>query len=111
MPMCPQCHDFLKPQATTCPECGWGETPRGRAHADTRSSWSPSTPPFRDEPWRAEQRMAPEAVTPYLTALKAIVAMPSATGQPMDPALTQRYLEACQTRRECEPNEDEAVPF
>jgi hypothetical protein len=98
MPMCPQCSDFLKPQATSCPECGWGESPRVRPASEARS-WSPSTPMFRDEPWRAEPRMRPEAVAPYLATLKAIVATPSATGQPLDPAMTHRYLEACTARR------------
>jgi hypothetical protein len=97
MAICPQCSDFLKPKATACPECGWNEEPPIRASRE--HSWSPSTPPFRDEPWRAEPRMSPDAVAPYLAALKAVVAVPSATGQPLDPAMTQRYLEACRARK------------
>ena len=110
MPMCPQCSDFLKPQATSCPECGWGEASRGRPTPEAGSSWSPRTPPFRDEPWRAEARMTPEAVAPYLAALKAIVATPSATGQPLDSVMTQRYLEACRARRQARGEVDD-VPF
>ena len=97
MPMCPQCSDFLKPGATACPECGWGEPPVVRKTPEGRSNWSPSTPPFREEPWRAEPRMSPEQVAPYLAALKALVATPQA--RPLDPAMTQRYLEACTARR------------
>ena len=78
---CPQCADFLKPDATSCRECGWVETvpssspmTRGRGHAAESAAWSPPVPAFREEPWRRERRMTPEEVEPYLEALKAVAA-------------------------------------
>jgi hypothetical protein len=99
MPMCPQCSDFLKPQATSCPECGWGEPPRARALTpDARPTWSPSPPPFQEESWRAGPRMTPEEVAPYLAALKATVQR-SSSAPVVNTAQTERYLKACQARK------------
>ncbi|HJY45638.1 MAG TPA: hypothetical protein VJ301_13530 [Propionibacteriaceae bacterium] len=48
--------------------------------------------------------MSPQAAAAYIAALKAVVAAASSPDQPVerrpvDPVMTQRYLEACQARK------------
>lgn len=99
MALCPQCHDFLKPQASSCPECGWGEKPATKPYA-REAAWSPPVPAFADEPWRTERRMTPAEVEPFLAELRAIASQASPTAHAVDAEQTARYLQACAKRRE-----------
>lgn len=62
---------------------------------DRETAWSPATPEFRDEPWRAQGRMAPDAVAPYLAELRKTAE--SRLGEParITPEQTAAYLTAC----------------
>jgi hypothetical protein len=93
---CPQCADFLRPEATICRECGWGEpapesmTPP-RRDRPAPAAWSPPVPKFLDEPWRSQRRMTPAEVAPYLAELKAkLGAVNGGPVNQVDPALEAR---------------------
>ena len=106
MAICPQCSDFLKPDATTCPECGWTSAlpTRPRSIPPPPNS-SPRTPVFHDEPWRSlpPPPDLPPDVHQALQQLKARLEGPMRT-QPLDEThvtqteITARYLAACRAK-------------
>lgn len=101
---CPQCADFLRPGATSCRECGWGQPATKRLEtrrlAESGSAWSPPTPHVREfaEPIGPRWHWTPE-MQAECDALRAKLKVSTPTGRRVDPEMERRYLEAAAAKK------------